>query len=135
MLEPGLALTREYDVERSMTAAALAERDNPGGGALPEVWSTPDMIGKMEIVAAALVEGHLAPGQITVGARNEIDHLAATPVGFRVRVGATLSAVDGRKLIFAVEAHDGKEKVGEGVHVRFIVDAAKFDARLQQKRA
>lgn len=134
MLEAGLTLTREFDVARSMTAAALAERDDPGGAALPEVWSTPDMIGKMEIVAAALVGNRLEPGQMTVGSRAEVSHLGATPVGFRVRVTATLNAVEGRKLTFAVEAHDGREKVGEGVHVRFVVDAAKFDARLQQKR-
>ena len=132
-LESGISLERGFDVTREITAAALAERDNPGGAALPEVWSTPDMIGKMEIVAAALVEARLEPGQMTVGFRNEVSHLAATPVGARVRVQATLAAVDGRKLTFAVVAFDEKEKVGEGTHVRFIVDQAKFAARLKEK--
>lgn len=132
-LESGIQLERAFDVTRERTAAALAERDDPGGAALPEVWSTPDMIGKMEVVAAGLVESRLEPGQMTVGSRIEVSHLAATPVGGRVRVQAILSAVDGRKLTFAVLAFDDKEKVGEGTHVRFVVDAAKFAARLREK--
>lgn len=132
-LETGIDLERSFEVSRDLTAAALAERDNPGGAALPEVWSTPDMIGKMEIVAAALVAPHLEPGQMTVGSRIEVSHLAATPVGMRVRVRATLAAVDGRKLTFAVVAFDEKEKVGEGTQVRFVVDDAKFAARLKEK--
>lgn len=132
-LETGIQLERGFEVTRALTAAALAERDNPDGPALPEVWSSPDMIGKMEIVAAALVAAHLEPGQMTVGFRTEVSHLAATPVGARVRVQARLDAVDGRKLTFAVLAYDEKEKVGEGTHVRFVVDAAKFAQRLKEK--
>ena len=129
----GISLEREFTVTRALTAAALAERDDPGGATLPEVWSTPDMIGKMEIVAAALIDPQLDAGQMTVGARIEIAHLAATPVGFRVRVRATLTAIEGRKLTFAVEAHDQKEKVGEGVQVRFVVERGKFETRLREK--
>jgi fluoroacetyl-CoA thioesterase len=134
-LSNGISLEREFGITRELTAAALAERDDPGGVVLPEVWSSPDMIGKMEVVAAALVAPLLEAGQMTVGARSEIAHVAATPVGFRIRVRATLTAVEGRKLTFAVEAHDQKEKVGEGVHVRFVVDRAKFDVRLREKSA
>ena len=132
-LESGIDLERSFEVTRAATAAAVGERDDPGGTALPEVWSTPDMIGKMEVVAAALVDTRLDAGQMTVGSRVEVSHLAATPVGMRVRVRATLSAIDGRKLTFAVVAFDEKEKVGEGTHVRFVVDQAKFAARLKEK--
>lgn len=133
-LESGITLRREYEITRDLTAAALGERDDPGGGRLPEVWSTPDMIAKMEIVAAALVAPSLDAGEMTVGARNDIAHVAATPVGSKVRIQATLAAVEGRKLVFDVTAFDEKEKVGEGVHVRFVVERAKFEARLQAKR-
>lgn len=132
-LEAGLTSERTYTVTDEMTAATLAQRDLAGGPALPPVWSTPDMIARMELTAAAMVAPLLPPGQITVGARNEIGHLGATPVGMQVRVVATLAAVEGRKLVFTVEAFDAREKVGEGVHIRYIVDRAKFDARLAAK--
>ncbi len=131
-LQPGITQERTYTVTQATTAAALVEGD-PTGLTLPAVWSTPDMIAKMEVVSAALVARCLAPEQMTVGARNEISHLAATPTGMTVRVRATLSSVDGRKLTFTVEAFDDKEKVGEGVHVRYIVERTKFDARLADK--
>jgi len=131
-LQTGITLERTYTVTHGLTAAALVEGD-PTGLTLPAVWSTPDMIAKMEVLSAALVVPHLAPGQITVGARNEVSHLAATPTGMTVRVRSTLSQVEGRKLTFAVEAFDEKEKVGEGVHVRYIVDRTKFDGRLAEK--
>jgi len=132
-LQIGMSHEWQYTVTHALTAAAIAESDPHNGMTLPAVWSTPDMIARMEIVSAAVVTPHLEPGHITVGARNEVSHLAATPVGMVVRVRSTLSHVDGRKLTFMVEAFDEKEKVGEGVHVRYIVDRAKFDARLAQK--
>lgn len=131
-LAAGITIERAYSVTHPLTAAALAEGD-PTGLTLPAVWATPDMIAKMEVVSAALVAPHLASGQMTVGARNEVSHIAATPTGMTVRVRSTLSQVDGRKLTFAVEAFDEKEKVGEGVHIRYIVDRAKFDSRLAEK--
>lgn len=134
-LHPGLTRERTFTVTDAMTAETLARNDAPEALALPPVWSTPDMIARMEVTAAALVAPVLPVGQITVGARNEISHLGATPVGMAVRVIATLSAVEGRKLTFTVEAFDAREKVGEGVHVRYVVEQAKFDARLAAKRA
>jgi len=131
-LEAGITMERTYSVTSAVTAAALAESD-PTGLTLPAVWSTPDMIARMEIVSAALVAPHLAPGQMTVGARNEVSHIAATPPGMTVRVRSRLSHVEGRKLTFAVEAFDEKEKVGDGMHIRYIVERAKFDSRLAEK--
>ncbi len=134
-LHVGMTDERQYTVTNDITAAAVFVQNHPEPIPMPAVWSTPDMIGKMEVVAAALVAPHLVPGQITVGARNEVSHLGATPTGAVVRVRATLSAVDGRKLTFAVEAFDPKEKVGEGVHIRYIVDRDRFESRLAAKRA
>jgi len=133
-LQSGTSVERHYTVTYDITAAALAERDPGAAVTLPAVWSTPDMIAKMEIAAAALVAALLPPDQMTVGARNEVTHLAATPVGMQVRICATLAEVDGRKLTFTVEAFDEKEKVGEGRHIRYVVDEAKFARRLADKR-
>src|SRR5690242_1452615 len=102
----GMAQERRYVVTPEMTAAALAAREPDGAPALPVVWSTPDMIAKMEIVSAAVVAAQLEAGQMTVGARNEVSHLAATPPGMQVRVRSTLHQIDGRKLTFSVEAFD-----------------------------
>jgi len=132
-LEAGIGMERSFVIGRENTAAAVAERDDPEGPMLPEVWSTPDMIGKMEVVCAALAAAGLATGQMTVGSRIEASHLGATAIGSRVQVQATLTAVDGRKLSFAVAVFDEVEKVGEATHVRYIVDVEKFDSRLRAK--
>lgn len=132
-LPAGISLEHTYTVTYDLTAAAVAERDAPGALRLPAVWSTPDMIAKMEAASAALVAPHLGAGQITVGARNEVNHVAATPMGMTVRTRATLAQVEGRKLTFTVEAFDEKEKVGDGLHVRYVVDREKFERRVAEK--
>jgi fluoroacetyl-CoA thioesterase len=132
-LIPGCAAEKAFLVTHELTAAALMARDMPEAAPLPAVWSTPDMIAKMEVVCAALVAPLLEDGQMTVGARNEISHLAPTPEGDTVRVQARLEAIDGRKLTFAVEAFDSQAKVGVGIHVRFIVSRASFDKRLSER--
>ncbi len=134
-LRVGLSDEREYTVTDDITAAAVVLHNYPETFRMPAVWATPDMIGKMESVAAGMIAPYLPPGQITVGARNDVSHLAATPTGVTVRVRATLTAIEGRKLTFAVEAFDPKEKVGEGTHIRYLVDRGRFEARLADKRA
>ncbi len=132
-MEPGITAERFYTVLHEATAAALAARDGAEGMALPPVWSTPDMIARMEMVAANLAAAHLDAARMTVGARNEISHFAPTPVGAQVRVTAELADVDGRKLTFKVAAYDEREKVGEGIHVRYVVERSKFDQKLLEK--
>jgi fluoroacetyl-CoA thioesterase len=132
-IRPGLEREQTFTVTHATTAAAIFEGTPTEVRGMPAVWSTPDMIAKMEVVAAALVAPLLPVGQITVGSRNEVSHLGATPEGRTVRVQATLRAVEGRKLTFTVEAYDEKEKVGEGTHVRHVVDQAKFMSRLNEK--
>ena len=64
-----------------------------------------------------------------------MSHEAATPVGFTVTARIELVAVEGKKLVFEVEAHDGKERIARGRHERFVIDRERFDARLAAKRA
>lgn len=114
-------------VEPSMLASAV-------GSGLLDVLSTPSMIGLMEGAAARAVAPLLPEGQVTVGTRVDIRHLAASPLGANVRARAELAEIDGRKLTFRVEAFDEQEKIGEGTHERAIVDPQRLLARVLQKR-
>jgi fluoroacetyl-CoA thioesterase len=75
----------------------------------------------------------LEPGQTTVGMLVNIKHLAATPLDMKVTATARLKEVDGRRLVFDVEAYDEREKIGEGRHERFIVDLQRFLERTRAK--
>jgi len=98
------------------------------------VLATPEMIRLMEKAAVAAVDHLLPDGYRTVGVEVNVRHLAATPVGMKVRVQAELIAVEGRKLTFRVEADDEVEKIGEGGHRRVIIDVEKFKERVEAKR-
>jgi len=126
-LEVGLRGAAERVVTPDQTAEAF------GSGLVP-VYSTPAMVGLMEAAAVAALEGCLPDGQTTVGTRLEIAHLAATPLGDRVRAEAVLTAIDGRHLEFDLTAHDSTEKIGEGRHARVVVSSDRFLARVNGKR-
>jgi predicted thioesterase len=102
---------------------------------LPGVFATPFLAGFMERTSAELINQHLESGQQSVGISMNLQHSAATPLGKSVRVRAELTARDGKKLTFKVEAWDPVEKIGEAVHDRFIIKAEKFNARVAQKGA
>lgn len=127
--EPGLVNEINIIVQESETARAS------GGETLPAVLSTPRMIGYLERTAHLGVLPYLKEGQTTVGTVVNVKHLAATPVGMEVRFRAELTALDGRRLTFKVEAWDAVEKIAEGEHERFIIDTARFDKRLAEKQA
>lgn len=99
------------------------------------VLGTPSLILYMEITARNAVKPLLLDGQDTVGTQVNVKHLAATPLGMRVRFYAEVLSVDDRRILFKVEAYDEKEKIGEGTHERFIVDVARFATRVQAKKA
>lgn len=125
-LQPGLTGEATVTVAEGLTAIAF------GTGGV-RVWSSAGLVALLEAAAVAALDGALAPGQTTVGVRLDVRHTAATPVGMTVTARATLQEIDGRRLVFAVEAHDEVEPVGAGVHERFVVDAARFEARAAAK--
>ena len=125
-LIPGLHAELEHTVTDADSAAHW------GSGLVP-VFSTPALVGLMESAAVAALTGHLAPGQTTVGARIDVRHLAATPIGMQVRALAELKSVEGRKLVFKIQAWDAVDLIGEADHERFVVDEARFLTRLQAK--
>ena len=96
---------------------------------MPMVYATPMMILEMEMVSGDAINAHLEPGWITVGTEVDIRHLAATPVGAKVRTTAKVVAVERRVIRFEVEAFDGERRIGEGRHARGLVNLATFNKR------
>ena len=119
----GLCGTAQTIVTAVNTAAAMKS------GSLP-VFATPSMCALMEKAACAAVNPHLESGSGTVGISLNITHDRATALGEKVTAAATLTAVDGRKLTFTVEAKDGKGTIGKGMHERFIINNEKFMAKV-----
>ena len=125
-LKPGRKGRAETTVTPDNTAQAV------GSGLVP-VFATPYMIALMENAAVNAVQEALAPGEGTVGTRLDVTHDAATPIGLTVWAEAELTAVEGRKLTFAVSAYDQRERIGGGTHERFILKPEKVLARAQAK--
>ncbi|MBF4695612.1 thioesterase family protein [Fusibacter ferrireducens] len=125
-LKIGDQFTSELIVEEKHTAAAF------GSGSI-FVFSTPMMIGLMENAALKCAEMGLPEGQSTVGTFVNVKHMAATPMNMKVKAIATITEIEGKKLTFAVEAFDEKEKIGEGTHGRYVIDAEKFLKRVNEK--
>jgi fluoroacetyl-CoA thioesterase len=127
-LREGITGKVSVRVTAEMTAAHY------GNGGV-EVLATPYLIGLLESAAGTSVKDALAPGEGTVGTRVEVQHLAATPVGMTVTARSRLKLVEGRRLLFDVEAHDDVEMIAQGIHERFVVDLSRFLARVEKKRA
>jgi fluoroacetyl-CoA thioesterase len=125
-LQPGMKGSADLLVGVEHTAPRV------GSGRVP-VLATPVMINVIEAAALAAVEHLLPAGHQSLGIHLDVRHFAATPVGMRVSATAELTAVDGRRLVFKVEAHDEKEPIGDGSHERVVVNVARFDQRIQRK--
>ena len=125
-VKPGLKGSTEIVVGEQHTAPHV-------GSGRVHVLATPVMINLMEAAALQAVEGLLPAGHQTVGIHLDVTHVAATPVGMRVRAHAELTKVEKRTLTFRVHAEDEKEPIGEGVHERIIINLERFDVRMQEK--
>jgi fluoroacetyl-CoA thioesterase len=104
------------------------------GSGRVHVLATPVMINVMEAAALAAIEHLLPAGHQSLGTRLDVSHYAATPVGMRLRATAEVTKIDGRNIEFRVEAQDERERVGDGTHVRVVVNVARFDERVQRKQ-
>ena len=124
----GAKATQEIEVTRDMTVAHFHAN-------MPEVYGTPIMIYHLENTAAAAIQDYLPEGWITVGVVVNVKHLAATPVGATVTTRAEVLEVGDATIEFAVEAHDGFEKIGEGTHVRAAVEMERFMKKVNAKGA
>lgn len=102
---------------------------------LPPVLATPVMIMAMENAALNAVRDYLEPGESVVGTMVNVQHLAATVVGQTVTAMAEVTAVQGRRIVFAVSAADEIEEIGKGTHERMVVELARLRQRLDEKLA
>ena len=122
-METGLTYTSKTVVDERNTAIALGSGDMP-------VFATPAMMALMENAAMLAVSAHLPEGSTTVGGHIESSHIKPSPIGVEVEATATLDKIDGRKLYFSVVARQGNDVIGEGKHLRFIVDRERFLSKL-----
>jgi len=119
-----------HEMERKTTEDMSAQKVYPH---VPNVYATRAMVGHIEEVCADLVLPYLGEGEQTVGTGMKFKHMAATPLGMKVRYNAKLTEVDGPKLTFEVEGFDEVDKIGEATHYRFIINAEKFNSRVAKK--
>lgn len=123
MIHQGLTHTSTLKVTNADTALEMGSGDMP-------VLATPAMTALMENAAMLAVNDSLPEGCTTVGGHISTSHLKPSRVGAQVSATATLDKIDGRKLYFTVKAHDGDTLIGEGSHLRFIVERGRFMAKL-----
>ncbi len=126
MLKIGLTYEKETLITKEMSAISMHSGDL-------RLLATPYMITLMEEAALKCVADQLEAGTGTVGTMVRVHHDAPTPIGMRVCARATLTAIDGRKLTFDVEAFDQKERIGHGVHERMIIDRERFQKKCDGK--
>lgn len=125
-LAPGMTMEQEFIVTDKDTAIHF-------GSGQVTVLATPKMISWMEGVALNTVLPFLPKGYDTVGTSVNVSHMAATPVGMKVRVVAELKEVNGKMLTFKVKAYDEMDKIGEGTHGRAVIELKKFIDRTNAK--
>ena len=125
-LPPGLKGVAELVVGEQHTAPRI------GSGRI-RVLATPVMINLIEAAALAAVEQSLPENHQSLGTHLDVTHIAATPVGMRVRATAEVVRVEGRTIHFKVRAEDERELIGEGIHERVVVNVERFDERVNRK--
>lgn len=127
-MKDGLKIGLEHELVRVVTRdlCVLATRT-------PPVFATAEMVKLMEFAAYQVLEPFYEEQETSVGVRVEVQHLAPTPLGMRVRAKARLVQIDGRRFFFDIEANDEKEQIGRGTNERFVVDVDRFRVRLEKK--
>ena len=132
-LQPGIRYEHKFIVPISKTVPALYP-ESAEFVAMPEVFATGFLVGLLEWACIKAINPHIDwPDEQTVGTHIDVSHEAATPPGLEVTATVELIAVEGRKLIFAVEAHDGVDLISKGRHERFVINRERFAAKLGEK--
>jgi fluoroacetyl-CoA thioesterase len=126
-LQPGISLVSRIRIEKEKTIGFMGEEGR--------VYATPYLIGDIEKTCRNLILEHAEPDEDSVGMEVAIKHLAPSLPGSTVEIIATVTAVEGRKISFAVTAKDEIDTISSGSHARFVIDKAKTIERLKAKAA
>ena len=126
-LAAGISRTAKLVVDRERTIDFMGEE--------ARVYATPMLVRDVEMTCRDLLLAHLDAGEDSVGTRVEVDHLAATLLGMPVEITVTVAEVKGRAVTFEVTGRDPVDTICRGRHVRFVVELAGTEARLQAKAA
>jgi len=126
MLTEGISYSSRTTVSDANTAATLGSGDM-------DVFATPAMVALMENAAMLAIADELPAGSTTVGAEMNVTHIKPSGKGAEITATAVLVAIDGRKLTFNVGAADGEGIIGEGVHIRYIVNRERFTAKVKNE--
>ena len=132
-LKPGLTFEFKFKVPENKTVPHLYPESSEFQ-IMPKVLATGFMVGLFEWACIQAINPHIDwPEEQTVGIQVNLSHLAATPPGLTIKVKGKLEEVEGRKLSFSIVADDGVDKISEGTHDRFVINAAKFSAKMAAK--
>ena len=132
-LKVGIRYELKYIIPESKTVPALYP-ESPEFVEMPEVFATGFLVGFLEWACIKAINPYLDwPLEQTVGIHINVSHEAATPPGIEVTAIVELIEIDGKKLVFSVEAHDEVDLISKGVHERFIINKEKFEIRLRDK--
>jgi fluoroacetyl-CoA thioesterase len=134
-LKPGIRYEHKFLLPPTKTVPALYP-ESPEFLAMPEVFATGFMVGFLEWACIMCIKPHLDwPGEQSLGTHVNVSHEAATPPGLEVTATVEVTAVTGRRITFAVSAHDGVDLIARGTHERFVIDKARFDNKIRNKQA
>ena len=133
-LKPGIKYEHRFVVPTSKTVPSLYPESDEFL-VMPEVFATGFLIGFLEWSCIKAINPHLDwPEEQTVGTHIDVSHEAATPPGLEVTANVELIEVEGRKLVFNIEAHDGIDLISKGRHERFVINKEKFDTKINDKK-
>ena len=125
-LPVGEIYEKEFEVKPEHSAAFLDSGN-------VSVFSTPSMILFMENTSRIFADNHLPEGYTTVGVKVCIEHLAAAPIGVKVKVTSKLIKQENRRLTFEVKTYWEEKLLGEGIHERFIINHKKFMEKINNE--
>jgi len=132
-LQPGLQYEFKFRVPANKTVPSLYPEASEFQE-MPHVFATGFMVGLLEWACLKAINPHLDwPAEQSVGTHINVSHSAATPAGFEVTVAVRATEVQGKRVKFDVEAHDGVDTISQGTHERYIIDRTRFNERVRQK--
>lgn len=132
-LQVGIQYEHKFKIPKSKTVPSLYP-ESEEFVAMPDVFATGFLVGFLEWACIKAINPYLDwPQEQSLGTHINVSHESATPVGLEVTAKVKLIAVDGKRLTFEVEAHDGVDLISKGLHERFVINRQKFDERLKIK--